>query len=1201
MDASKDNKKVHRTSKAGAKANKRKAAKLKKANQQEQLKGRNPKAFVFSSAQAALKGARRKLDLEQKRINLPVIDRSGTAIETPPYVVAVVGPPKCGKTTLIRSLVKNYTRYSISDVKGPITIVAGKKRRLTFIECNNDLNSMIDTAKVADLVLLLIDASFGFEMETFEFLNVLKTHGFPKVIGILTHLDGFKNNKKLKKTKKKFKDRFWTEIYQGAKLFYLSGLIHGKYPKVEIHNLARFISVANFIPLSWRNTHPYVHIDRFEDTTNPELIRQDPKVDRNICLYGYVRGTYLKPHMKVHIPGSGDYVMKSVTSLPDPCPLPDERKKTLNAKERLLYAPMGDIGNIQYDKDAVYINIPESKLNFSKEYEDGEGEGEEMVKTLQNTKFSLNEKMENSELQLFSHRPSIKLSNNNTYTAIEEISDSEYYDDGDDATAADPSDNKKVQLVQDAEGRVRRRVKFVDLKKNPTELGSDDENGENDGLENDDDDEDDDDEDNSDDDVDGEDDDIEQGDEELAFDDDDSDIDNELDDEEYYDPENKSGNLEDASDEDDEDDQEDEENGESSRWKEKLALNVMKNKKESNNYVNLTTLIYGDKLTGLSGKKEKKQQGDDSDDELFKVKKGGYGSLKLQKDLDNEDQLNALDSSKFVYDTNDQHDFNGEDMKQFLLSKFVDKNELETTGLVGRDDHDGEDKVLFGDFEDLETGQKVNNSKTLSKDGSDDEDDDSDDSDKDEDDEQEKSNNPDNQYDKERQKNLSKKEKKIEKINAKYAEGEKDFEGDLNDAAKRQRQINEKEFESDDGFFRTKYQGFPIGVYVRIEFEKIPCEFSNYFDPRYPVIVGGLLSNEENLGMVNVNIKKHRWHKKILKSNDPLIISLGWRRFQTMMLYSTKDINGRNRMLKYTPEHMHCHASFYGPLTPPGTHFIGFINANNTQSSFRVSATGTVLDLDSSINVVKKLKLVGRPEKILKKTCFVNGMFNSRLEVAKFVGATIRTVSGIRGQIKKPLSHPEGSFRATFEDKLIPSDVIFLRTWFTVTPTKYYNPVTSLLQTNKAQWQGMKTVGQLRFENGLRAPIKQDSSYVGDLKRTEKVIKPLHIPANLQSQLPFAAKPKTQVIKNRADALLSSRAVIMEPHEKEVSDLMTRLNAIKQRKVEKEAERREKKSQQYQDKLKLEEKEKQRRLKDQKKRKSKLEGLGKLKKKQKMG
>ncbi len=43
-------------------------------------------------------------------------------------------------------------------------MVSVKKKRITFIECNNDLNSMIDVAKVADLVLLMIDGSYGFEM-----------------------------------------------------------------------------------------------------------------------------------------------------------------------------------------------------------------------------------------------------------------------------------------------------------------------------------------------------------------------------------------------------------------------------------------------------------------------------------------------------------------------------------------------------------------------------------------------------------------------------------------------------------------------------------------------------------------------------------------------------------------------------------------------------------------------------------------------------------------------------------------------------------------------------------------------------------------------------------------------------------------------------------------------------------------------------
>ena len=59
-----------------------------------------------------------------------------------------------------------------------------------------------------------MDASFGFEMEIFEFLNICQVHGFPKIMGVLTHLDMFRNTKQLRTTKKRLKHRFWTEVYQ---------------------------------------------------------------------------------------------------------------------------------------------------------------------------------------------------------------------------------------------------------------------------------------------------------------------------------------------------------------------------------------------------------------------------------------------------------------------------------------------------------------------------------------------------------------------------------------------------------------------------------------------------------------------------------------------------------------------------------------------------------------------------------------------------------------------------------------------------------------------------------------------------------------------------------------------------------------------------------------------------------------------------
>ena len=57
------------------------------------------------------------------------------------------------------------------------------------------MQAMVDMAKIVDLALLLIDASIGFEMETFEFLCLLHNHGMPNVMGVLTHLDYYKLNK----------------------------------------------------------------------------------------------------------------------------------------------------------------------------------------------------------------------------------------------------------------------------------------------------------------------------------------------------------------------------------------------------------------------------------------------------------------------------------------------------------------------------------------------------------------------------------------------------------------------------------------------------------------------------------------------------------------------------------------------------------------------------------------------------------------------------------------------------------------------------------------------------------------------------------------------------------------------------------------------------------------------------------------------
>jgi ribosome biogenesis protein BMS1 len=71
----------------------------------------------------------------------------------------------------------------------------------------------------------------------------------------------------------------------------------------------------------------------------------------------------------------------------------------------------------------------------------------------------------------------------------------------------------------------------------------------------------------------------------------------------------------------------------------------------------------------------------------------------------------------------------------------------------------------------------------------------------------------------------------------------------------------------------------------------------------------------------------------------------------------------------------------------------------------------------------------------------------------------------------------EGSIRCTFEDKILMSDIVFLRAWVTVDIPRFFNPVTTLLQLHGSVWQGMKTVAELRKEKGLSIPVKKNSIY----------------------------------------------------------------------------------------------------------------------------
>ncbi|NXW92048.1 BMS1 protein, partial [Alopecoenas beccarii] len=1279
-------KKKHRAKHSGPKAEKKRKRYLNDLGigDEEDARKRNPKAFTVQSAVRMARTFHRTQDLKTKKHHIPVVDR--TPLEPPPVVVVVVGPPKVGKSTLIKCLIKNFTRQKLVEIRGPVTIVSGKKRRLTIIECGCDINTMIDLAKVADLVLMLIDASFGFEMETFEFLNICQVHGFPKIMGVLTHLDTFKNNKQLKKTKKKLKHRFWTEVYPGAKLFYLSGMVHGEYQKQEVHNLGRFISVMKFRPLTWQTSHPYVLADRMEELTNPEDVRINPKCDRKISLYGYLRGAHLKNKSQIHMPGSvGDFTVSDVSFLPDPCALPEQQKKrSLNEKEKLVYAPLSGVGGIVYDKDAVYIDLGGSHAHEKEEEETRPNH--ELVQSLISTHSAIDVKMASSKVSLFmDSRP----------LGSEDVGQEFVM----------PKEERQIDLKT---GRVRRKALFEEEEKENDDAVSDEEDDQEEAAA------------MSEDGSDGDDEDAEEeSDRELlgqemalrrakrlktevakeaavselpAFADSDDDLEmssegegtsapeeNEMEEDEEeeegeqstYENESSDSEFESASERVAESKQR-EINSDDTEMRSQISDHSLKRKavlttdsgnctaeEASESEVENSSLNEGDDEEGSHDESEveesnkkgiqdtqakksgrirqtklKSVEAEDDDVENLLREEEEYeekidfsadttGALKWKEDLTQKaaeaflrQQRSTPNLRKLVYGTavedEDQESedagdevgglfrvsrpdkaskqkANALDCSKFLIEKPQDwdleevMSSIRDCFVTGKweDDKDAaklleEDEELYGDFEDLETGV-VHKGKPAAE---------GDESGSEEEEEDEKTSKADPEEEEKKKERMDKKRKLKEMFDAEYDEGDTTYFDNLKEEMHRQAQLNRAEFEDQDDETRVQYEGFRPGMYVRIEIENVPCEFVLNFDPHYPIILGGLGNSEGNVGYVQLRLKKHRWYKKILKTRDPLILSLGWRRFQTIPMFYIEDHNGRHRLLKYTPQHMHCGAAFWGPITPQGTGFLAVQSVSGTTPDFRIAATGVVLDLDKSITIVKKLKLTGFPFKIFKNTCFIKGMFNSQLEVAKFEGAAIRTVSGIRGQIKKALRTPVGAFRATFEDKLLISDIVFVRTWYPVSIPTFYNPVTSLLKPagEKDSWSGMKTTGQLRHERGIKLKQNQDSLYK-PIVREKRHFNKLHIPKALQKALPFKNKPKNMEKKGKTPKDQWRPAVIREPHEKKISALLSALSTVNNYKIKKAKVKHREQLKEY---LKVKQKEDEQKFKRQKEAKKKI-------------
>ncbi|XP_062007636.1 ribosome biogenesis protein bms1-like [Rosa rugosa] len=813
-----------------------------------------------------------------------------------------------------------------------------------------------------------------------------------------------------------------------------------------------------FHPLSWQTAHPYVLVDRFEDVTPPENVHMNNKCFRNVTLYGYLRGCSMKKGTKIHIAGVGDYNVSGMTAMTDPCPLPSAaRKKGLRNKEKLFYAPMSGIGNLLYDKDAVYININDHFVQHS--HVDDKAEATDMVaiyiyllinispSVAQSTKYSVDEKLGQGSINLFNRKPNLSLETQrdgkDTSESREQICMIENSEDcqSGEATKADAAD---IYVLTDSEysGSDRENCdasyhdathkdqlkKYVDFHNGRSRRKVIFGNGFDDN-------------------------DMKDSNDEAEVEDGDEDDDNDNDDVDNcaYSGSESSGeddgrfmeqmvqlftNLQVCYD-----------MGNIAKWKESLADRTFLKQT-----TNLIQLVYG-KSTSMSTSVNEENDSSADEEKTESIRK------------------NEEDCSKYYSNFND---WKRKECEESIRNRFVTGDWLKAAQRNETTEDNEDEDVVYGDFEDLETGEK--HTRNTSKEN-----------------------------------DLTKEERRLKKL-----------------------------------VLHVKFNGqYPAPE--RSISESYAKEFVNNYGGNC-----GRVQSEGSDYFVETRLKRHRWHKKVLKTSDPIVVSIGWRRYRTMPVYAIEDRNGRHRRLKYTPEHMHCLAMFLGPLAPPNSvsGVVAFQNLSNNQAAFRIAATAVVLEFNHASKIEKKVKMVGYPRQIFNKTALIGDMFTSNLEIARFEGGAIRTQwypgageEEIGIQQKKMGGKPEEVLaRCTFEDKITGNDIVFLTGWTPVEVPQFYNPLTTALQPRDQVWQGMKTTAELRREHNLPIPVNKDSLYK-PIERKRRKFNPLVISKSLQTALPFVSKFKNTP-RRRRPPIENRRAVVMEPRERRVHTSVQQLGLI---------------------------------------------------------
>ena len=192
------------------------------------------------------------------------------------------------------------------------------KERLTVVRTHRDMVSVLDAAKIADVILFVANLAEGPEGAVDEqglsMISALRAQSMPASIGCVQGLEGLKGRVLLEG--RKWGQRFYqTELGQDIKVFEQRWAVGEAGARQQVGQLVRMLATASPRVLRWRQIRSYLLADDIQ------IVSSDAATGTSaVRVGGYLRGRPLHANQLVHLTGVGTMKMSQLEGPADPCP-----------------------------------------------------------------------------------------------------------------------------------------------------------------------------------------------------------------------------------------------------------------------------------------------------------------------------------------------------------------------------------------------------------------------------------------------------------------------------------------------------------------------------------------------------------------------------------------------------------------------------------------------------------------------------------------------------------------------------------------------------------------------------------------------------------------------------------------------------------------------------------------------------------------